>query len=98
MDLYQHAKKEAVLSICSEVVNLKILQSDWLRVFWPNFQKNIFPEHGSCLGTHIITCTFITEQILGKLLKNYPIFWPISPIFYAKKVFQKYPALLCALS
>ena len=36
MNLYQHAKNEAVLPICSEeIVDLKILQSDCLREFWP---------------------------------------------------------------
>ena len=36
VNLYQHAKNEALSSICSgEMVDLKILQSDWLRAFWP---------------------------------------------------------------
>ena len=34
MNLYQHAKNEAVSSICfGEIVELKIQQSDWLRAF-----------------------------------------------------------------
>ena len=36
VNLYQHAKNEAVSSTCSgEIVDLKILQSDQLRTFWP---------------------------------------------------------------
>ena len=45
-NLYQHAKNEAVSMICSEeIVDLKILQSDWLRAFWPIrafFISNVF--------------------------------------------------------
>ena len=36
VNLYHHAKNEAVSSICSgEKGDLKILQSDWSRAFWP---------------------------------------------------------------
>ena len=35
-NLHQYAKNQAVSSICSGVmVDSKILQSDWLRAFWP---------------------------------------------------------------
>ena len=44
VNLYQQAKNEAVSSICSgEIVDLKILQSDWLRAFWPISQEKFFP-------------------------------------------------------
>ena len=40
VDFYRHAKNEAISSICSaEIVHLKILQSDWLRAFWPIIQE-----------------------------------------------------------
>ena len=40
MNLYHHAKNKAVSSICSgEVVDLKILQSEWLRSFRPISQE-----------------------------------------------------------
>ena len=43
VNLYQYKKNEAVLSICSgEMVNLKFLQYDWLRAFWPIFQERYF--------------------------------------------------------
>ena len=40
VNLYQHAKNEAVSSICSgEMIDLKILQSEWLKTFWPLSQE-----------------------------------------------------------
>ena len=45
MNLYQHAKNEAISSICSgEMADLKMLQSDQLRAFWPISQKQDFPQ------------------------------------------------------
>ena len=42
---YQHAKNEAVSSICSEeIVNLKIMQPDCLRAFWPISQEQDFSQ------------------------------------------------------
>ena len=36
MNIYQHAKKQAFSSFSSrDIVDLKILQSDWPRAFWP---------------------------------------------------------------
>ena len=40
MNLYQHAKNQAFLSFCSrDIVNLKILQSNRPRAFWPITQE-----------------------------------------------------------
>ena len=45
VNLYQHAKNEAVSSICSgELADLKIQQSDWLRAFWPISQEQDFSQ------------------------------------------------------
>ena len=45
MNLYQHAKNEAVSSIRSgEKLDLKILQSEWLRTFWPISQEQHFSQ------------------------------------------------------
>ena len=45
VNLYQHAKNEAAISICSgEKDDLKILQCDWLRAFWPISQKSDFSQ------------------------------------------------------
>ena len=43
LNLYQHARNESVTAICSdEILDLKILQPDWLRRFWPIFQEQDF--------------------------------------------------------
>ena len=40
VDLYQHVKNKAISLICSgDMVDKKILQSDWLRTFWPISQE-----------------------------------------------------------
>ena len=45
INLYQHANNQAFSSLCSGViVNLKILQSDWLRAFWPVSQELDFSQ------------------------------------------------------
>ena len=45
VNLYQHAKNYTVSSICvGEMVDLIILESDWLRPFWPISQKQDFSQ------------------------------------------------------
>ena len=45
VNLYQHAKNEAVSSICyGEMLDLKILQSEWLRALWPISQEQHFSQ------------------------------------------------------
>ena len=45
MNFYQHAKNEAVSSICSgEIGHLNILQSDYLGGFWPISQEQGFSQ------------------------------------------------------
>ena len=45
MILYQHAKNQAISSFCSrDIVHLNILQSNWLRAFWPISQEPDFPQ------------------------------------------------------
>ena len=45
MNLYQYAKNQAFSSFCSrDIVNLKILQSDWLTAFWPISQEPDFSQ------------------------------------------------------
>ena len=40
MNLHPHAKNQAFSSFCSrDTVNLKIVQSDWPRAFWPISQE-----------------------------------------------------------
>ena len=55
MNLHQHVKNEAVTSICSgEILDLKTLQSHWLKAFWPISQKQDFSQYRICVGTHQI--------------------------------------------
>ena len=42
---YQHAKNQAISSICfGDIVDTKILQSDWLRAFWPISPEQDFSQ------------------------------------------------------
>ena len=55
VNLYRHAKYDAVSSICSrETVDLKILQSDWLRACGLYLRKKIFLKYKICAGTQQI--------------------------------------------
>ena len=48
-------KNEAISSICSrEIVDLKILKSNWLRAFWPISQEQDFSQYRICAGTQQI--------------------------------------------
>ena len=52
VNLYQHAKNQAVSSIRSgEMVDLKILQSEWLRAFWPISQERDLSQIEDCRNT-----------------------------------------------
>ena len=45
VDLYQHAKIEAVSSIFSgDMLDLKILQAEWLKEFWAISGTIFFPK------------------------------------------------------
>ena len=66
MNLYQHAKNQAFSSFCSrDTVDLKILQFDWTRVFWPIFQE---PEFFQVWDLHKNTVNYI--KIYSKLCKD----------------------------
>ena len=40
VNLYQQAKNQTISKICSgDMIDQKILQSDWLRTFWHVFQE-----------------------------------------------------------
>ena len=44
-EFYQNAKNKAALLICSEeMLDLKTLQSEWLRAFWPLSQERHFSQ------------------------------------------------------
>ena len=53
VNLYQHAKNETVSSICSrEIVDLKILQSDWQRALWPISPEQDFSQYIGFVQEH----------------------------------------------
>ena len=63
VNLYQHAKKEAASLICYGEIDLKILQSDWLRALWSISQEQDFSQIldlGISIANNI---NFIIEQI-----------------------------------
>ena len=57
MNLYEHAKNQTFSLICSrDIVDLKILQSDWSRAFWPISQEQDFSQAWDlCKNTANIT-------------------------------------------
>ena len=45
MNLYQYAKNQTFSLFCSrDIVNLKTLQSDWSRAFWPISREPEFSQ------------------------------------------------------
>ena len=45
VNLYRHAKTQAISLICSrDMIDQKILQSDWLRLIWPISQQRKFSQ------------------------------------------------------
>ena len=101
LNLYQHAKNEAVSLICyGKMLDLKILQSEWLRAFWPISQEQHFLQLEDLYRNMVNNIHFfIIEQIQGKSITNFlfkfkksnfcPIFGPFPQFFRAKNVFPK---------
>ena len=68
MNLDQYAKNQDFLSFCSrDIVNFKILQSDWSRAFWRISQNQIFPKYGIYARIQQIIQTFFIDQIQKKM-------------------------------
>ena len=96
MNLHQHGKSQVFSLFCStDIVNLKILQSDCSRAFWPIYQEPEFSKYGICATTQQILYNLFIDQIQKKLITQFsykfkkPCFWPIFPIFGAKKFPRK---------
>ena len=94
MNLYQNEKNLAISSTCyGDIGNLKILQSDWLRAFWPISSELDFSRTWSlCRNTENKT-KFHYRTNSGKInVRNFSInsknfiFGPFSPIFGLKKM------------
>ena len=101
INLYQHAKKYAFSSCSGDIVNLKTLQSDWVRAFWPICQEPDFPKYGISSRIKQIISTSFKDQIQKKLMTKFsnkspkPYFWPHFSNFWDKTFFGKNPALSC---
>ena len=64
MNLCQHVKNETILLICSgDMVDERILQSDWLRTFWLLSQEQTFLKYEICAGAKQIISISIIDQI-----------------------------------
>ena len=54
MNLHPYTKNQAIASFCSgDLVNLKVLEFDWLRAFWPTSQDPGYSQIWDriCAGT-----------------------------------------------
>ena len=89
--MYKHAKNQAVSLFCyRDIGDLKILQSDWPRRFWPISRESDFSQVWDlCKNT---TNNINSEKIQKKLMTKFsnkfkkPYFWPIFHIFWSKKI------------
>ena len=95
VNLYKNAKNEAVASICSaDIVDLKILQSDWLRAFWPISHEQVFSQIQDLCRNTANSINFhyrnnsvkIIDQIFLKFKK--PYFGPFLK-FLGQKMFSR---------
>ena len=96
LNLYQHAKNEAVSSICSdEIINLKIRNLIGWEYFGLYLRNKIFPKYRIYPRTQQIIILFTIKQIQQKLMIKFffklkkPYFWHISQFLWPKKSFQK---------
>ena len=93
MNLYKHAKNEAVSLTCSgEIVDLNILLSDWLRAFLQISQEHDFSLYRNCVGTQ-----FIKEHIQGQLMTKF-FFKFKKPYLETKTIIPKTLTLSCTTS
>ena len=103
MNLQQHAKNQAFSSFCSsDKVNLKILQSDCLRAFWPRSQEPNFSQVWDLSQNTANNINFFLDQIQIKVMTKFSNkfkktlilahFWVIFPILGAN-FFSKNSAL-----
>ena len=74
MNLYQHAKNQAFSSFSStETVNLKILQSDRPRAFWPISQEPDFSQIWDLCKNTVVNINFLyrpnSEKINGYTIR-----------------------------
>ena len=72
VNLYQHAKNDAVSSICSgEMIDLKILQTEWLVAFWLLSQEQDFSRKHSIYAGTANSTNFHYRANSGKINDQY---------------------------
>ena len=77
MNFVQHVKNQAISSICcGDVADIKMVQSVWLKTFWPISKELDFPKYGLCAENSInfhykINSEKINDQFFQLLKKNY---------------------------
>ena len=97
MNLNQFAQNQPISSICSgHMADVKMLQYDWLTVFWPISQELDFSQIWN-LCKNITNSRNFHYKINSEAIKN-QIFWLILPILGAKNFFSKNLALSEATS
>ena len=96
MNLHQYAKNHTFSSFCSrDTFNLKILQSDWSRVFSPICHELDFSQVWDLCKNTANIIKFLYRPVQKKLMTKFSnkfkkhCFWPIFPIFVAKKFFSR---------
>ena len=101
MSFYQQAKHQAISVICSgDIINLKILQCDWLRTFWPISQEPKFSQIWALCRNTTNDINLMIKQILIKFFNKFknPVFGSFLvyfPNFGGKKKNSGNPALSC---
>ena len=99
VNLYQLIKNKVASSISSgEILDLKVLQSEWLRAFWSICLEHFFQIEDLYRNT-VNNINFNSEQVQGKLMTQFffkfkrtcfrPIFCLFPLFFGAKNVCQK---------
>ena len=95
MNLYQHAKNQAISLTCSgDMVDSKILESNWMRTLWhiskePEFSQiwDLCRHTANNINFHYRRNSVETnDKIFQYIQKLY--FWPIFPIFGKKNFFS----------
>ena len=90
MKLYQHAKNKPVSLIYSgEIVDLKILQPDWLREFWPIYLEQNFSQIYDLNSANDINFHYRTTLVEMNDQTKRPNIELFPQYFEQKKFFQK---------
>ena len=89
LNLHQYRKTQVFLSFCSrDIVNLKILQFDWWRAFWPISQEPEFSQvwflSKNTANIMKIFCRPNSKKLMTQFSSKFkkPCFWPIFGPFF----------------